>query len=83
MKLNWNALIASKTGEVSLGRVSYWVCMIMLIVFWVLQWNVVSSLETVFLALMGYNLGTKVNETLQAHYQTKQMSKKDKENITP
>ena len=80
MGLNWKALIASKNGDVSLGRISYWVCLLTMMVFWVLQWPIVSSLETVFLALMGYNLGTKVTETIQAHYQTKQViEKKDSE----
>ena len=78
-KLNWKCLIAMPNGNVSLGRVSYWLSFIALFALWMLQWEVPSSAEIVFLTLCSYNLGTKVNDTIKAHLNNKQ--KKIEENI--
>lgn len=72
-KLNFKALISERNGNVSLGRVSYWVTFGIIIFMWLSQWPVQSSLEIVFLTLCTYNLGTKVNETIQAHIKSKGM----------
>ena len=69
--LNFKMLIANTKGDVSLGRVSYWLVLVILMIFWGIQYDIPSSLEIVFLTLCSYNLGTKVNNTIQVHLETK------------
>lgn len=63
-EINWYGLIAERKA-LSLGRVSYWITFGITIHFWLAGIAVPTSLMTVFLSLLSYNLGKKVQEVVE------------------
>jgi len=63
-EIDWTGLITERKS-LSLGRVSYWITFAIIIHFWMAGIAVPTSLMTVFLSLLSYNLGKKVQEVVE------------------
>jgi hypothetical protein len=64
--INWLAIIIEK-GNLSLGRVSYWVVLFVASYMWIASIMVPESLLIVLMALLSYNLGKKSLDAFNAY----------------
>jgi len=73
-RINWSAVITETSKGVvnlSLGRVAFWLCFGLMFHFWLITIEVPATLMTVFLSLLSYNLGKKVQTVVEGYFGTK------------
>jgi len=73
-EINWLApLIESK--ELSLGRLSFWICFFLACTFWIDGNNIPETLMTTVTILLTYNLGKKVKDVAHVYIENKSKQK--------
>jgi hypothetical protein len=70
-KVSWWGLICSTGKYVSIGRVSFWIVMCIMVFMWLAQWPVPESLVWSWTTIVGYNLVKKPLGTVDEYVKNK------------